>query len=151
MECVEEDRHLLESLDGITTDLPRQEGEYVEEMDVKRLMLVGLQKVKELEALLEELRKDSSGTNQEKKVRSKLSSLSKVLSSVNSNSSDLARQKMEYSFANAEGLARQYALDDGYQSMPSAVRNAAACTLYHDIDMDNANPSIEIQMIERAG
>ena len=68
LECVEEDRHLLESLDGITTDLPRQEGEYVEEMDVKRLMLVGLQKVKELEALLEELRKDSSGTNQEKKV-----------------------------------------------------------------------------------
>ena len=150
-ECIDGDTGFLESFSRVS--LQPQEGEYVEVLDRERLLSTGNLVVLEMQALLDELERDASGTKKIKKQERQIKGLTNLLEWARTQECDqdgLICQTKQYTFANPEELARLfYSLDGpGCQNIPGVVRNAACGTTHHDIDMDNANPSIEIQMIE---
>ena len=152
-ECMDDDVHMLEQLAGITENLEPQEGEYVEVMDRGRLLEAGERQRNEIRARLEELNQHESGTKVINKLKTNLKNLTELIGWAASASCDgfgLVYRKMQYSFANSDELGRLYYSVDGpgCQNIPSALRKAACGTTMHDVDIDNANPSIEIQMIE---
>lgn len=152
-ECTDEDMHMLNQLAGITENLKPQEGEYVEVMDRGRLLEAGEQQRHEIRARLEELSQHESETNVTNKLETKLKNLIELIDWAASAACDeagLVYKTMQYGFANSDELGRlYYSLDGpGCQNIPSAMRKGGCGTTMHDVDINNANPSIEIQMIE---